>query len=209
MQKTLLLLTKSARYGANCVVCVDLQENKYIRLVSDIKEVSYSIPDGLMKYSNGKSANPLDIVEVDVLTPDLKEIQVENWQINKDVIWKYIGTVSKEKLIEYMLDCDDFIFGNTDEFIYYEIAKSLKKSIIFTFVKDLCISYNEYKKSKASFIYKGQEYKNISVTDPDYFRVTCNIHKAAVVFTIPDSSDKWVQENDKYYKFIAKIFPII
>jgi len=70
-------------------------------------------------------------------------------------------------------------------------------------VKSLTISHPTERKTKATFTYKGDQYNDIAVTDPDFYSIpSVQYKKALLVMSLPDTP---FPEN-KYFKFIAKIF---
>ena len=80
----------------------------------------------------------------------------------------------------------------------------MKYSLILAEVDDIKVYNNEGGKKKADFTYKSNYYKGISVTDPDYYDIfEYNFRKAYIIVSIPKTDFE-----GKYYKFIAKIFPI-
>lgn len=82
-------------------------------------------------------------------------------------------------------------------------------SLTLIMVSSLTISQttnnNGKPKTKASFIYNGKWYSNMSVTDPDYYLVPngTRFTNAHLAVSLPDAP---IGE-DFYYKFVAQIFP--
>jgi hypothetical protein len=100
-----------------------------------------------------------------------------------------------------------FIFGNNRPYLTETEAVVLKHSLELVLIENMIIK--RPKKTKAEFTYKGKRYENISVTDPRYY--SCDngtyIGDAIIVASIPDEPFT-VDEEERYYKFIAQIFPL-
>jgi len=64
---------------------------------------------------------------------------------------------------------------------------------------------NGYYKTKLDFVYNNLHYHNMSVTDPDYFKIEdgTRLGEAILVISIPDDDYSKIHG---YFKFVAKIF---
>lgn len=209
MKKQLVILTKSARHGGYCVAGIDLETNKFIRLISNNQAVKGSLTSSHMRCDDSRYANILDVVEVDLIKPVPTETHPEDWLIDETKQWKNLGKFKMKNFNKDWLCSDEYIFVNNNEYISLESAKLAAKSIIIALVKDLKIyqvEYNGKNKQKADFVYRGEIYEYFSITDFDFFDEEHQFDKALVVVSLPN--DEWSYKNDRFYKFVAKVFPI-
>lgn len=209
MEKEILILTKSAKHGAYCVVGYDVHENRLIRLTSSDKESKNSLLEKHLVYTNGEIVDCLDVVKVELIQAVPKEIHKEDWLINENKNFQKIRKGSLNELKEIIYYNQGYIFGNTEEYLNYNDTKKQEVSIIVALVDNVKI-YKYFQKTKVNFIYNNQQYLRISVTDPNYFEYNDDIYykKALIIFSLPDSSDIWCINNNKFYKYAAKILPI-
>ena len=208
MKLKIAILTKSSRHGQYCVVGYDIDNSKLVRLVSGDINSQGSITGEYLICDNNKIADILDIVEVDIISNKPTETHPEDLLINELLTWKYIGKFELNNLPTHILCTDKFIYNDISNEIKLDTVKQVKKSIIIVEVKKLNIYKNEYGKIKASFEYNNLRYINFSVTDPDYYEITDMIKYNTAILIISLPNDKWSYENDRFFKFIAKIYPI-
>jgi len=203
-----LILTKSARFHGNCVVGIDLDSKKLIRLVSDDEQIKKSISDENMICENGEIANPSDIVRIRIIKPVPVKYQPENVLLDCNYKWKKIRKANFNDVKPYISN-DDYIFCNCREFLTESNINAAEKSIIIVKVKDINIYVKEKKydngeikeKTKIDFTYNSKQYKNFSITDRNYFLKECNLNEALLVISIPS------EPNSGFYnKFVAKVF---
>ncbi len=203
-----LILTKSARYGGNCVVGIDLDSKKIIRLVSNNDKIKNSISDENMICQNGEIALQMDIVKIRLSQSLPSKYQPENMLLDDSYKWQKIRKSNFQDIEPYISD-DEYIFCNSMPFLTETNINDAKKSIVIVKVNDvkICtqnIQYNtgEIKeKTKANFRYNLDEYRNLSITDRYYFGKNDNLSNALIVVSIPSESF-----NGYYYKFVSQIF---
>lgn len=208
MKLKIAILTKSSRHGQYCVVGYDINNCKLVRLVSNDINSQGSITEKHLICDNNQIADILDIVEVDIISGKPTETHPEDLLINELLKWKYIGKFELDYLPTHMLCTDEFIYNDISNEINLDTVKQIKKSIIIAKVEKLNIYKNEYRKIKDSFEYNDFRYINFSVTDPDYYEITDVIKYNSAILIISLPNDKWSYENDRFFKFIAKIYPI-
>lgn len=75
MEKQVIILTKSAKYGGLCVAGVDFITGEWIRLVT---RGGGQITRNIMRYQDGSSVEILDCVRVNILGSAATSIQPEN-----------------------------------------------------------------------------------------------------------------------------------
>lgn len=209
MQKTIVILTKSSRHKQYCVVGYDIEDCKFVRLISSDSNSQGSIKESHLTYANGKIASILDIVNVEILNQKPTETHPEDILIDETKKWEYVGKFDLNDIPESIYCVDDFIYGNSSREITLEQTKELNKSIIIVKVKNLTLQSEENShgkvKTRASFEYNSYTYRQFSVTDPDYYDISRVVYDSAILL-ISLPNDKWSYENNRFFKFIAKIF---
>lgn len=207
MIREVVILTMSSKNHGYCVAGIDLQNGEWIRLVSDDVDTHGALSKEDVRYSDGVCCKPLDVVRVaiDQYTP-IKH-QPENALIDSTKYLEKIGTIDIESVLEiHPAEYHDVLLGNKYAYITEAGIYKVSESLILVKVSDLTINHPSEWSTKASFTYRGIQYSNIAVTDPEYYTAPNNHHvnKAILVMSLPDSP-----QNDKYYnKFVAKIFPL-
>lgn len=209
MIREVAILTMSSKNQGYCVAGIDLQNGKWIRLVSDDVYTRGALSKNDVRYSDGVYCKPLDVVRVaiDQYTPI--EHQPENALIDSTKCLEKVGTIDIERVLKIHPDeFHDVLFGNKYEYITEAGIYKVSESLVLVKVSGLTIyKPSEWStKTKASFTYRGIEYSNMSVTDPEYYTTHNNHHvnNAILVMSLPDSP----YNNKYYYKFVAKIFPL-
>ena len=211
MSITVIVLTKSSKYGAHCVAGLDYQTGEWIRLVSDDEEKHGALSDADIQYEDGSCCEPCDLVEVEVIAECPLKNQPENILIDKDYYWKKTGQYSIEEIIDlYPPGTPNYIFDDTHYYVTEDHIDDIGYSLVYVCVKDLVISqvvnFNGSPKTKASFTYQRQYYQYMAVTDPMYYSMPdqTTFNRAILVLSLPDSPFP----PGRYYKFIAQIYPI-
>lgn len=207
MEREVAILTMSSKNGGYCVAGVEVNSGKWIRLVSDDDETHGALSDKDVEYENGIHCKPLDVVKVSVIRDAPLEHQPENILINSQKWWSKVKSLSIEDVLEiHPAERHAFLLGNQYAYITEAGIGNVRHSLIMVKVSDLTIEHPTDRSTKAKFTYRGTEYKDISVTDRDFYFVpnSWNTDEAVLVMSLPDApiNGNW------YYKFIAKIFPI-
>ena len=209
MESTIAILTKSSKFGGHCVAGIDVNSGEWVRLVSDNSSKHGTLSDDNICYADGCICNPLDIVCVDVVRAAPFAHQSENYLIDSHKRWRKIRECLLAEILQvHPTDNFAYIYENTQPYIDGDTIKSIGYSLMLVSVSSLVIykvrNSNNQQKTKASFIYNGQRYSNIAVTDPAYYAAQENVRyvRAYLVVSLPDAP--W--PDDHYYKFIAKIY---
>lgn len=205
MELNVLILTMSSKYKKYCVVGIDIDNGKWVRLVSNDEKSHGALSKKNILYRNNTICKPLDIVTVSIIKDKPLKYQPENVLIDCDSPWNKIRSIDIHELIKFHEpEKHDFIFGDTCPYIKEWVIQRVGSSVVLVEVYNLNIYHTLDRKTKAKFTYNGKAYNNISVTDPEYYdSEPYKIEKAFLVVSLPDSP-----YNGNYYKFIAKIFPI-
>lgn len=205
MERNVVILTMSSKNNGYCVAGIDIKNGKWIRLVSDDVISHGALNKDDIKFKDGHFCAPLDIVKIPIIKELPHEYQPENVLIDRKEFWIKMETININSLLEiHPAERHNYLLGNQWSYITDKKIGSVGHSLVLVEVNDLSIEHPSEKSTKASFLYYGIKYSSISVTDPEYY--ACNIkfiEKAILVISLPESPF-----NNKYYKFIAKIFPI-
>lgn len=215
MIREVAILTKSSKNGGHCVAGIDLENSKWIRLVSDNEDTHGALSNEDIKYSSCGYCQPLDVVRVAVKQYDPTKRQPENALIDSTKRWEKIRTIRIEDVRKiHHAEQHDFLFGDTNAFITEAVINTLNHSLVLVEVTNFTIVQHvePRRKTKANFTYRGNQYSNMSVTDPKYYSTPDLWHteKAMLVISLPDSpldGNQYYKEK-RYYKFVSKIFPI-
>lgn len=202
-----VILTKSAKNGGYCVAGIDVKNSRWVRLVSSDTGSHGALFDQDMRYMSGRSCKLLDVVRVPVLRKNPTEYQPENVLINEDKYWEKVGTLLIDDLLElHPPETHNCLLGNIYPYITEEKIDTVGHSLILVKVRDLIITHPTERSTKAKFGYRFTTYENMSVTDPDFYNTPdqTRIGQAILVMSLPDEP----YQERKYYKFIAKIFPL-
>ncbi|MCI6190046.1 MAG: hypothetical protein MR691_08915 [Clostridium sp.] len=204
---TIIIMTKSSKFSGKCVAGIDITNGKWVRLVSDDEETHGAISNEDLICQDGRICDVLDIVNVPILKRCGNLIQPENILIDNS---KYITIKGKTKLSTVLklhpAERRKNILGNEYQYITERKVESVGHSLTLIQVDMLKIIHSQNAegktKTKANFRYEGYEYNNMSVTDPDFYSIPNNTiyNKAFLVVSIG------TPYNDKYYKFVSKIF---
>lgn len=200
-----VILTKSSKNGGYCVAGVDHNNGTWIRLVSSDDASSGALFDRHMKYEDGSACKILDIARVPIIGPEEGTYQKENVLIDEGKRWEKIGRLSVGELLNlHPAEKHRYLLGNAYCYITKDAIGTVGHSLVLVQASNLVITQSPERKTKADFLYRGTSYRNMSVTDPDYYTVPdkTEIKSAILVMSLPDTP---VNER-YYYKFVAKIF---
>ena len=210
MKRTVIILTASSKYGNFCVAGIDAYTGEWVRLVSDDAETHGALSAADMLCSNGKVCSPLDTVDVELEKAVPSVYQPENWLIKKDIPMKY----RKKAPFSYVLEVHPpekprLLYNNKRAFLYEKEYNYITQSLILIQAEELVLrrkkSSEGKSKLKASFIYNGIPYTDISMTDPEFYRMQDGYTFSSVYLVVSLPTVPFA--NGLYYKFVAKIFP--
>lgn len=201
-----IILTKSSKHGKLCVSGLDIEKGNMLRFGIDEKfEISnYELLD-----KNGNYINIGDILYIEKYEPYPIKNQPENiivdFKNNVQIIKNDYNNICRILESKQNFNSDHIFFNNMEYITEHELKKiNNVYSLIIIKVSELLIYTNSYNKTKANFLFNSRKYTNFSVTDQEYFDKNDYLLKNAyLIISIPDNP----YPEDKYYKFIAKIFP--
>jgi len=209
--KDIICLANSTKIGGKCVAGKTVDTKEWIRPVSEEGKLT----NELIKYSNGKLPNLLDIMRIHYKKLQPTACQPENILISEER-WEYLGRWPEDKL-DSLCDKPKEIFINQDRKDRIEV-KFLEKnklgySLLLVKPKSIRLSRTDYenkKKLRAIFVYNELEY-DLGVTDPIFLE---EYNKKKVGFYKLDSENIYLcislaaPYKDGYcYKLVASIIP--
>ena len=203
----MVVLTKSSKYGKNCVAGINLVSGNWVRLVTNDESSHGAVSDDDLVCENGNSVQVLDVIDAPVFGVCNDEIQPENVLLDLDTYIEIIGKMSIEDVLNiHPLESRRNILGNIYPYITDARIGSVGYSLTIVGVDDLEIVQEENPagkpKTKVKFNYNGNQYENISVTDEKFYSVKngTRYDKAILVVSIG------TPYNSKYYKFVSAIY---
>jgi hypothetical protein len=202
-----VILTKSIKNGGYCVAGIDINTSKWVRLVSSDRDSHGALFEQDIQYRNGMNCEPLDVARVPILRKMPTAYQPENVLIDETQYWEKVRKVSIGDVLElHPSETHNYLLGNIYPYITKERIDTVGHSLILVKVGHLVITHPRPQSTKAKFKYRFTTYDNISITDPDFYNTPdqTNIGKAILVMSLPIVP----YQERKYYKFIAKIFPL-
>lgn len=200
------ILTKSSKNGGYCVAGIEIKSGRWVRLVSSDAESHGALSNENMQYQDRSTCQVLDIVKVPIIRSVPSTYQPENVLIDEHKYWGKVGRMSVEQLLNlHPAEKHSYLLGNAYRYITEDAIDTVGHSLVLVQVSNLVITHPEVRKTRADFIYRGTVYRDMSVTDRDFYNAPDNtsIKNAILVMSLPDApiSERW------YYKFVAKIFP--
>lgn len=194
------ILTMSSKNGGYCVAGINLGNGQFVRLVLD--ENGAAIPK---EYMYG--LRPLDVIDIQIEKYVPVTCQTENVIVDWSTMRK-LASISLEQVLDvHDLDTPQYLFEDNKRFLWEDVALNLNYSLLLVCVNQMKIHTEpgaNHDKTQADFMYNGEQYLNISITDRDYYNQDQIIGTAVIVMSIPNK--RMSEDNECYLKFIAKIF---
>ena len=210
-RKKIIIMTESSKIKNNCVAGIDVNTGEWIRVVSDDEETLGALTDDDLMYKDGTKCKVMDIVKIPYVEKVPTKVQPENILIDRDRYIENDGEATLEDVLEiHSSEKHDYIFGTRYSSVKEEHLEEhgVNYSLILIKVKQLVFNWRENNKGqlklKATFIYNGTEYQDMSVTDPDFYGVDEN-DKIKLAYLVVSLGEPY---NGYCYKFIAKIFSV-
>ena len=210
-----VILTKSNMFGNFCVAGIDVSTGQWVRFVANQK--GDPLTREHLRLQDGGECEPLDVVDVDVSRHVPARHHTENYLIRPRLPWVKIAQWRMGDVLDlHPVETHRFLYGDFRPYLEEPFLSKLNfnYSLILIQVRNLAIEYERNAqgevKPKASFSYNRESYRWIRVTDPFYAPDEegdagegIAIGDAYLVVSLPQDS-----YHGKYYKLIAKIFPI-
>lgn len=198
-----VILARSTKRRGACVAGIRCDGRGLIRFVSDDADSHGALTEEEMRCASGHVCQPLDVVRVTAARPVNTPHQPENWLAGGD--WTYLGTLPQWAALSLCaVHRRGTVFGSTDRRMTESELPGFSLDLID--VCDLTIERERRHKPKVRFLYDGQAYARMSLTDPDYRDAADGerIGRAVLLVSLPDAP----YTDGYYYKFVAKIFPL-
>lgn len=210
MKKQIVILTKSSKRGRWCVAGIDARSGEWVRLTTSDWRSHGALSDAHMICEDGTACGILDCVEVEILRAAPVPHQPENFLIDETRRFRKLGSWTFRQVLQvHPAEKVDFVYHNAEKALNEAQMREIDRSLLLISTRWLRI--NHYSdapgkvKTKAIFVLNEADwYRNISVTDPEYYGVPngTKVSPAYLVVSIPDAPFR----DGLYYKFIAKIF---
>ena len=199
--RDIVVLTKSAKNGGNCVAGIDIDTGEWVR---PVRVPPHPISDIDMRCSNSHICQPLDVVRIPFISPCPDGCQTENEQIDPMVKWIHLDTWNLSDVLNvHPAEYHDTIFGNQRYSLYEYEKDDCDFSLMLIEVENLeFFTSEDNRKTKANFIYNNRTYRFMAVTDRAFYNNENSYSRAHLVVSLPNH----VPDGCNYFKFIAKVF---
>lgn len=166
-----ICLANSRKLGGRCIAGIQIQNNEWIRPVSNFPEGS--LVSQHYTLDTGNAVALLDVVRINVREPKPELTQPENW-ILADSRWRHIRTLSANEAfqsLESLIDSGPVLLGNTTDRININSLAGQSVNASLTLINPrslrwhITTSLRGSRQTRAQFDVGGQCY-NIAVTDP-------------------------------------------
>ena len=215
MNRDIVILAMSKKYGNFCVAGIDVNTGKWARPYSDFKDIEGAIPDNHLIYQNGSRVQIFDVVRIKEEQPCNNAVQPENFYYDNSTKWRCIDKLTLHKtVLLHDFDYRSEIFFSKDRRLTQEELDGVsnKESLLMLYVTNLEIvvkisSRDNHKKFRLNFDCEGNHYVEFSIGDtkirqlyenkPAGYYKFCD--KAIIVFSLTDKF-----KDGKYYKMAAQ-----
>lgn len=218
MEKEIIILAKSKKYGAYCVAGIDVMSGKWIRLVSLDRASHGALTDRVMRDQLGNSIEVLDKIRVHIKAYAPDGHQIENYLYDERYIFCKIGRANLQEVKQNIQqNLGGYIFYNGDRAI--EATKVNKIPIeqhhSLEFIKvdrlkiEVKINIYHSKKTishKAEFMYQGHHYRELPITDQSFIK-KWDIQKMEFIkdVCLVISLGVAYEKDNRHYKLIAAV----
>lgn len=203
----MVVLTKSSKYGQNCVAGIELNNGNWVRLVTEDENSHGAVSDQDLICEDGSIVNLFDVIDVPIIRRDGNFIQPENVLLDVNTYITIVGSMALDQVLNiHPLENRINILGNEYAYITATRVGQVGYSLTMVEVTNLVISQEENPfgkpKTKASFYYQETLYENMSVTDYRFYNVPnlSRYEKAIIIVSIG------TPYHDRYYKFVSAIY---
>lgn len=171
--KDIVLLAKSKKNRNYCVAGINIDTEKWDRLVSNDDSVKYALTKEQLSYQGGELPKLLDVMRVYIKRKQEHDFQVENYEIDERKYFKKLGTIELKYLIT-LCNKNRFLFFNSDRRISSNDIARINAFDLYSLellhLNRITIYLDGFddKKIKCRFIYNNIVYENISITDIEF-----------------------------------------
>lgn len=210
-----VILAKSTMWGKFCVAGIDIKSGMWVRFIGYGN--GEPLDDSQMLFINdGGSCEPLDVARIRIARELPHHNHTEDYMIERDM-WLRLGRMSIHDVLRVHPEEEyRFIFGNDREYVTDEEMRELRHrySLILIRAENMRLFTERNRdgelKVRAEFVHHGRWYRAIRVTDPDYVPKReggLMIGDAYLTMSMP-VKPFYVEGVGRYYKLVAKIFPL-
>ena len=115
----MVVLTKSSKYGKNCVAGINLASGGWVRLVTNDESSHGAVSDEDLICEDGKSVQVLDVIDAPILEACNTEIQPENVLLDLDTYIDIVGSdVNHIKNVFRFKEGDKLLISSGDNVDY-------------------------------------------------------------------------------------------
>lgn len=216
MEREVIVLAKSKKYGGYCVAGIDAYTGNWIRLVSTDRNSHGAVPKHYMRDQRGNAIGVLDKIKVRLKQYVPDGHQIENYIYDESFHFIKQGTVELNSIVAMIQQkLESYIFYNDKRLISEEDAKQISydrwHSLEWIQVKKLRIytKYNSYRDNisyRGEIDYKGHHYSDLSITD-EAFVERCKIEQTEILYNpfLVMSLGVAFEKDNCHYKLIATV----
>ena len=210
-----VILAKSSMWGKFCVAGIDIHSGMWVRFIG--YGDGEPLDDSQMLFINdGGSCEPLDVARIRIARELPHHNHTEDYMIERDM-WLRLGRMNiQEVLLVHPEEEYRFIFGNDREYVTDKEMSELRHrySLILIRAENMTLYVERNRdgelKVRAEFVHHGRQYSRIRVTDPYYVpkrEGRLRLDDAYLTMSMP-AKPFYVEGVGRYYKLVAKIFPL-
>ena len=109
----MVVLTKSSKYGKNCVAGINLANGSWVRLVTNDESSHGAVSDEDLVCKDGNEVQVLDVIDAPILGACNTEIQPENVLLDLGTYIKIVRKMSMDEVLSiHSLESRSNILGN-------------------------------------------------------------------------------------------------
>ena len=206
-----VILAKSSMWGKFCVAGIDIHSGMWVRFIG--YGDGEPLDDSQMLFINdGGSCEPLDVARIRIARELPRKNHTEDYMIERDM-WLHLGRMTIQEVLQIHPEEEyRFIFGNDREYVSeFEMSKLRHRySLILIRAENMTLYVERNRdgelKVRAEFVHHGRQYSRIRVTDPYYLpkrEGRLRLGDAYLTMSMPVKPF-----HGRYYKLVAKIFPL-
>jgi len=209
MEKTIIIMCKSAKHSNYCIAGIDTTTGEWIRPISDNSDLEGAVLISDATYEDGTEVELFDIVKIKMIKYFPNTAQKENYLYDSEYYWEKVGESSLQEVINFSgIDNYDYIFNNTDPSLTDNELDGTSLMLVQIQKPEICIKTFERKKIQLNFSYKSKNYKYIKIGDLSILNSYANNgyyqlnQPTAAVFSLTGKYNY----SGKYYKMLAQLF---
>ena len=216
MEKRVILLAKSKKLSNYCIAGIDIDEGKWIRIVSEDRTIQHAVTEEDMKYEDGTLPRTLDVVQIVCKEQCPNYYQPENCTLDNSYYWKKVGRATLQDVLRlHPSRGDRYLFYNSDKAIHDKDIVNMNACDIYSLVlikpqlATIHVQQWDRKKVTASFKYNDIWYKYLTITDLEYAGkfleyVLGDYPIRKSIYFVVSLGDTYIRDK-RHYKLIATV----